>query len=274
MRDGLCRRSGQFGVLAVSMLTAWAATGVEETAQETGVSGGPSFVTESGLDLDAVVAYFEDLYRSDSSIAEAELTVTKPGRTRSLDMKMWTRGTEKALVVIQGPPREKGMATLKVGDNLWNYMPRIHRTIRIPSSMMQSSWMGSDFTNDDVVRESSFRDDYTHELVGKSEAPSGWLIRFHAKPDVVGLWNRLDLVVDEDGTIPIQAQFFDRRDELARSMYWSDVKVFSGRPIPSRLTLIPEDEEGNRTVMAYKSVVFNADVPDAMFSLSELEQSR
>jgi len=231
-------------------------------------------VKDGKVDLAAVVEYFEDLYRSDSSIAEAELTITKPRRQRTLRMKVWTKGEEKALIVIQAPTREKGTATLKVDKNLWNYLPRIKRTVRIPPSMMLAPWMGSDFTNDDLVRESSYEDDYTYELVGPSEDPPGWLIRFDAKPDMVGLWERLELIVSEDGRIPLQSKSYDRKGRHARTVYWEDVREFDGRRIPSRMRLIPEDEEGNTTEMVYHDIDFDVDVPDSTFSLSSLEQKR
>ena len=232
------------------------------------------FVKDGQVDLNAVVKYFEDLYRSDSSISVAKLTVTKPRRKRTLEMKIWTQGEKKALIVIRNPARERGTATLKVDKNLWNYLPRIKRTIRIPPSMMLTSWMGSDFTNDDLVKESSFSKDYHYELVGPSEEPKGWLVRFTAKPDIVGLWNRFELILSEDARIPIEARYYDRKDRLARMMHWSDVKVFDDKRIPSRMTLIPADKEGHRTEMVYLDIDFDVKVPDATFSLSNLEQRR
>jgi len=174
------------------------------------------FIKEGRVDVDAVVKYFEDLYRSESSISVAKLTVTKPRSKRTLEMKIWTRGEEKALIVIRQPARERGTATLKVDKNLWNYLPRIKRTIRIPPSMMLASWMGSDFTNDDLVKESSYSKDYEYELVGPSAQPKGWLVKFTAKPDIVGLWNRFELILSEDARIPIEAKYYDRKDRLAR----------------------------------------------------------
>jgi hypothetical protein len=234
----------------------------------------PSFIKDGKVDVPAVVKYFEDLYRSESSISQAKLIVTKPRRTRTLEMKIWTLGEEKALVLIESPPREKGTATLKVDKNLWNYLPRIKRTIRIPPSMMLASWMGSDFTNDDLVRESSYSKDYTYELVGPSEKPKGWLVRFTAKPDIVGLWNRFELIVSENGRIPLEARYYDRKDRLARIILWSDVKDFDGKRIPSHMTLIPEDQEGHKTEMIYSEIDFDVKLPETTFSLSNLEQMR
>lgn len=233
-----------------------------------------SFMKDGQLDCDAVVKHFEDMYRSDSSRSESTLTVTKPRRERTLSMRVWTRGEDKALIVVQSPAREKGTATLKVDDNLWNYLPRIKRTIRIPPSMMLGSWMGSDFTNDDLVRDSSFREDYTYRVGGRSEEPAGWLVVFDAKPDLVGLWNRFELVVSEDGRLPLIARYYDRKDRLARTMYWDEVKVFDGRQVPARMTLIPEDKEGHKTIMVYNDIDFDVEVPESMFNLSALERQR
>jgi outer membrane lipoprotein-sorting protein len=234
------------------------------------------FLIDGELDIEAVVDHFENLYRADSSISTARLTVTKPRRTKTMELRIWTRGEEKALIVVQAPPREKGIATLMVGDNLWNYFPKINRTIRIPPSMTQSSWMGTDFTNDDLVKETSFDEDYSYELVGRLQDPNGWLVRFTAKPDTVGLWERFDLVLSPDGRLPIQAKYFDRKLRHARTLYWDKVKKFDNRLIPARMTLIPKDEEkkGHKTEMTYLDIDFNMDIPSGTFSLSELERKR
>lgn len=231
-------------------------------------------IVDGELDLERAITRFEDLYRSTSSVAEMELTIVKPRRTQRLQMKTWTLGRDKALIVVQEPPRDRGTATLKVDDNLWNYLPRIKRTIRIPPSMLTASWMGSDFTNDDLVRESSFLDDYTYELVGRSESPPGWEVRFEAKPDLVGLWSRFDLIMSEDGEIPLAARYYDRKGQLARILEWDDVREMDGRRLPTRMTLTPQDEEGQQTIMTYLSLDFDVDVPESTFSLMTLEQQR
>jgi hypothetical protein len=134
--------------------------------------------------------------------------------------------------------------------------------------------MGSDFTNDDLVREASFIDDYDYRLVGRSDEPAGWVVRFDAKPGVVGLWNRIELTLSEDGTIPLLARYYDRKDRLARTMCWDEVREFDGRRIPAHMTLVPEDEAGNKTEMRYRTIQFDVDVPESTFSLSNLERQR
>jgi hypothetical protein len=139
--------------------------------------------------------------------------------------------------------------------------------------MMMGSWMGSDMTNDDLVRESSYLDDYASELVGRSDNPPGWKVKLDALPDVAGLWNRIEIVFSDDG-LPARMQFFDRRDRLSRTMVLEDVRWIGGRRVPTVMRVIPEREEGRSTEFRYLSVEFDVDLDDGMFSLAHLERRR
>lgn len=235
-------------------------------AQDAGTAGAPT--------LESITRHLDELYRSRGTIARMEITMVTPRQTRTMRVRSWARGTDRALIVIEQPARDEGTATLRVERNLWNFMPRISRTIRVPPSMMQSSWMGSDLTNDDLTQSTSYRRDFDGTVVGRSDAPAGWLIRYEAHEGVVGLWRRIEFVVDDTGTLPVIARYFDRRLELARTMRFEDVQEMDGRRIPTRMILEPQDQEGHRTEMHYLSVDFDADVPDSTFSLTELEQRR
>lgn len=237
------------------------------------LAGAASAATRNAPDVDALLARIDDLYRSRGSIARLEITVTSPRTTRTMRMKAWTRGEEQVLVVVEAPPREAGTATLRDGDNLWNWLPRIARTIRVPPSMMLASWMGTDFTNDDLVKESSLRKDFEARLERRSEDPPGWWIVLAVKPGVVGRWARIDLLVGDDD-LPIEERHFDRKGRLARTMRFDEVRQMGGRRIPSHIVLVPEGTEGKRTEMRYLDVRFDADVPADTFSLRQLERSR
>lgn len=141
-------------------------------------------------DVDALLQQLDDLYRSKSSIARIQIDVTSTRSTRSVRLRTWTRGEEEVLMLIEAPPREAGAATLRVGNNLWNYLPQIARTIRVPPAAMLGSWMGTDFTNDDLVKESSLRKDFAARIDRRSEAPPGWWPILDVKPGVVGRWAR------------------------------------------------------------------------------------
>jgi outer membrane lipoprotein-sorting protein len=224
-------------------------------------------------DVDALLARLDDLYRSKSSIALMEIVATSPRTTRTMRMKAWTRGEEEVLVVIEAPPREMGTATLRVGENLWNYLPRIARTIRVPPSMMLGSWMGTDFTNDDLVKESSLRKDFSARVDRRSDSPPGWWLALDVKPGVVGRWARIEVLVS-DQELPVEERHFDRKGRLARTMKFDEVKVLGGRRLPAHLLLTPVDTEGQRTEMRYLEVQFDVAIADDMFSLSQLERVR
>ncbi len=224
-------------------------------------------------DVESLLARLDALYRSGSSIAKIELQVTTPRSTRSLRLKAWTRGEDEALIVIESPPRDEGTATLRVGQNLWNYLPRIARTIRVPPSMMLGSWMGTDFTNDDLVKESSLRKDFDSRIDRRSDAPPGWWLRLDVKPGVVGRWTRIDILVS-DGGLPIEERHVDRKGRLARTLTFDEVKRLGGRLLPAHLTLTPTDSDNQRTEMRYLDLQFDVPLSDDTFSLSRLERSR
>lgn len=224
-------------------------------------------------DVDALLAKLDDLYRSKSSVARMEITVVSPRSTRSMRLQAWTRGEEQALVVVEAPAREEGTATLRVGDNLWNYLPRIARTIRVPPAMMLGSWMGTDFTNDDLVKESSLRRDFEARVERRSPEPPGWWLGLVVKPGAVGRWARIEILVGDDG-LPVEERHFDRKGRLARTLRFDEVRVMGERRIPTRLSLVPEGIEGQRTELRYLELQFDADVPEETFSLSRLERSR
>ena len=224
-------------------------------------------------DVDRLLARLDDLYRSKSSVARMEIAVVTPRTTRTMRLKAWTRGEEEVLVVVEAPPRDAGTATLRVGDNLWNWLPRIARTIRVPPAMMMGSWMGTDFTNDDLVKESSLRKDFAARVDRRSDDPPGWWISLEVKPGVVGRWARIELLVSDE-ELPLEERHFDRKGRLARTLRFDEVKVMGGRRLPVHLSLQPADQPGNRTEMRYLEVQFDVKVPDDTFSLSRLEQNR
>lgn len=224
-------------------------------------------------DVAAVLAHLDDLYRSTSSIARIEMIVTTPRSTRTMRLKAWTRGEEQALIVVEAPAREEGTATLRVGPNLWNYLPRIARTIRVPPSMMLGSWMGTDFTNDDLVKESSLHKDFDSRIDRRSESPPGWWLALSVKPGIVGRWARIDILVSDDW-LPVAERHFDRKGRLARTMAFDEVRMLGGRRVPAHLVLTPTDIDGQRTEMRYLELQFDAAIPDDTFSLSRLERGK
>jgi hypothetical protein len=258
MMTGYRRAGGLSLVMVAVTLVASAAAGLPQPAPP---------------DVDRLLARLDDLYRSGSSIARIEIHVTTARSSRSLRLKAWTRGETEALIVIEAPPREEGAATLRVGPNLWNYLPRIARTIRVPPAMMLGSWMGTDFTNDDLVKESSLRKDFVAGLDRRSQSPPGWWLRLDVKPGIVGRWSRIDTLVSDEG-LPVEERHFDRKGRLARTMAFDEVRTLGGRRLPAHLMLTPTAADGQRTDMRYLDIQFDVPLPDDTFSLSRLERGR
>ena len=229
---------------------------------------------ESPPDVQSLLRRFDEMYQSTGTTARLEIEITRPGKKRTLRMRTWGQGPDKALIVIDAPSRDAGTATLKVDRNLWNYLPKISRTIRVPASLMLGSWMGSDLTNDDLVRESSYADDYDAVLVGPSDEPPGWIVDLKARPDVPGLWERVEVVFSRVERVPVLARYFDRKGRLSRTMRLGEIKAIAGKYVAMRITVEPEREEGKRTVLRYLNVEFDIELDESLFSLAQLERRR
>ena len=221
----------------------------------------------------ALLRRFDEMFESEGTFARVQVTIVSSERTREMKMRFWSEGEDKALIVVDAPPRDAGTATLKVEDNLWNYLPKISRTIRVPPSLMMGSWMGSDLTNDDIVRDSSLEEDYDSEVAGRSEDPPGWNVELSAKPDAVGLWERIELVFSDEHRLPVVARYFDRKGRLSRTIRFEDVRQVEDRWIPMKTTVTPEREDGHYTEFQYLAIDFDVDLDDDTFSLSRLERS-
>jgi len=254
---GVARGSGSRCLLACALLAAWPGEAAPVAPP----------------DVEALLTRIDDLYRSKSSIARIEIAVANPRSSRTMRLKAWTRGEEEVLVLVESPARDAGTATLRVGQNLWNWLPRISRTIRVPPAMMLGSWMGTDFTNDDLVKESSLRKDFSSRIERRSDDPAGWWLSLEVKPGTVGRWARIEMLVGDDG-LPIEERHFDRKGRLARTMRFDEVKVLGGRRLPARMVLVPADTESQRTELRYLEVQFDVKLPDDTFSLSRLERGR
>ena len=235
----------------------------------------PSTAQDPVPTAQALLEQFDELYRSTGgTAARIEIKVERPKKVRTMQMRSWSQGEDKALVVIDAPARDAGTATLRVGSNLWNYLPKISRTIRVPPALMMGAWMGSDLTNDDLVRESSYADDYEITGVGPSEEPPGWQVNTEAKPGVPGLWKRVEVVFTQAEQLPVLVRYYDRKGRLSRTMQLEEIKEMGGRLIPTRIVISPDREEGRRTVLTYLHVEFDVELDESLFSLAQLERRR
>lgn len=208
----------------------------------------------------------DELYRSESSKAEVTMTIVNDRGTRKLELEAWSKGEEHSLIVIRSPSREAGTATLKTDDGLWNYAPRADRLIRIPAGMLSDSWMGSHFSNDDLVRESSFSDDYDTKL-SFDELDGQRVIKLDMKPKprAAVIYTRVIQYVRASDYLPIRSDSYDK-DQLVRRIEFSDIRDVGGKPVPHKMEIRPMDKSGERTTMQYTSLSFDVKVDDALFT--------
>ena len=216
------------------------------------------------------------LLRGDSSRGVATMEVVTENWEREITMEMWSLGTEFSLVRVQAPAREAGTATLMAEDNIWNYLPKVERTIKIPSSMMGGSWMGSHFTNDDLVRESQLIEDYDIEIAvaGDRDGDDVWEFRLTPKPEAAVIWGHLEFRVQQLDYMPLWSRFYNEDGELVRTMEYSEFTEFAGRLVPAVMDMQPHDKPGERTTIRYEELEFDLDIDESFFSLQRLQRRR
>jgi len=224
--------------------------------------------------VEELLSRFDALYESTGTRARIEIEIVRPKKTRTMRLQLWSKGPDKALVVVEAPARDAGTATLKVDNNLWNYLPKIDRTIRVPPSLMMGAWMGSDLSNDDLVKESSYTEDYRATLQGASVEPVGWQVDLEAKEGVAGLWQRIEVTFSQQQLMPVLARYYDRKGRLARTMHLRRVEEIAGRLVPLEISVEPAREKDRRTVLRYMHIEFDAELDESLFGLAHLERRR
>ena len=214
--------------------------------------------------------------RGQSSFSEMKMTIVRPGWTREIRMKSWSKGSELALILITAPARDQGTAFLKRSRELWNWQPSIDRTIKMPPSMLLQSWMGSDFTNDDLVKESSSVDDYQHRILGTEtiEGRSCWKLELVPRPNVAVVWGKILMWIDKQDYMQLKAEFYDEDNYLVNTMVGKSVKTLGGQLLPSVLEVTPADTPGNKTVVEYISLRFNEAMSDDFFTVQNMRRVR
>jgi outer membrane lipoprotein-sorting protein len=211
-----------------------------------------------------------------SSYSVMAMTIIRPGWQRSIEFKNWTFGRDLALTLITAPPKEAGQTFLKRGSEMWSWNPTISRLIKLPPSMMAQGWMGSDYTNDDILRESSLVNDYTHEIIGE-ESMGGQLcykINMTARENASIVWGKQIRWIDKKDFMVLKAELYDEDGYLVRTETGSDIKIMDGRTIPSKIELVPQEEPANKTLVEIREIKFNIPVEESFFSQQNMKRVR
>ncbi len=227
-------------------------------------------------DAKEIVRLSNEKIRANSSYSEITMKIIKPDWSREMRMKVWALEPDYALVLITEPARDKGTVTLKRKMEVWNYIPSVQRTIKVPPSMMLQSWMGSDFTNDDLVRQSSIVEDYDHTVIAEEKLDSYecYKIEMIPKPDAGVVWGKIIMWVTKQGYLQLKADHYDEDGSLVKTMVGSEIKKLGGREIPSHWEMIPVDKPNQKTVMIYHDIEFNIDINADFFSQQNMKRIR
>jgi outer membrane lipoprotein-sorting protein len=230
---------------------------------------------EAEPDIDTIIKKVDELYRSNTSYGEMEMTIMTPNWERTLKMEFWSEGMDKTFIYIESPKKDRGIATLRIEKEMWNYFPKINKVMKVPPSMMMGSWMGSDFTNDDLVKESTLLDDYDRRLIRPAGAEEGYYyIELSARADTISVWDKIEVKVRKSDYIPVRQTYYDEKGNSMRVLNFSDVKNFSGRIIPSTMEMTPTGKEGHKTIVKYINARFDAKLSKDVFTLRNLQKKR
>lgn len=220
-----------------------------------------------------IVKAMEALVWADTMRGEFEMRITTPRWERTLSLRIWMDRPGRSFVRVLAPPKEAGIGSLRIGNEMWNYLPAVERTIKIPPSMMLQPWMGSDFTNDDLVKQSSAIDDYVQRLEGEETLDGQAVYRIEAlpKPDAAVVWGRLVYWIRKD-SIPVKQEYHSERGELVRVLTFSDVRPVGGRTIPTRWEMKSLAKAGNATTIVVKDAAYNTRLDDEIFTQRNLQR--
>jgi outer membrane lipoprotein-sorting protein len=229
-------------------------------------------------DLNAIeiVQKADDLQRGETNKSEMSMTIIRPKWERTITMKSWSKGRTHSLTIITAPAKDKGQVFLKRDNEMWNWVPSISRMIKLPPSMMSQGWMGSDYSNDDILKESSIVVDYTHKIVG-SEAVDGldcYKIELTPKEDATVVWGKVYKWISKEEFWQMKTEYYDEDDDLVRTEIASSIKQFGDRKLPSKMEIIPADKPGQKTIVNIKSSTFNIKIDDKFFSQQNMKRVR
>lgn len=222
------------------------------------------------ITADEIIKKVEYNTLSDSGYAKITMVVTTERGERTMKMESWNRGNEKSFIKVLYPKKDRGITFLKIDTTMWQYVPKIEKTIKIPGSMMMQSWMGSDFTNDDMAKESSIVDDYNALLSGEDEL--NYTLTLKPKEDAAVVWGKIVMKIRKEHFVPLEAAYYDEDGIKKRVLYYSEVQVIGKRYFPSVMTLIPTDKAKNKTVVIMEEMDFDAEIDDSRFTKSALRR--
>jgi len=212
--------------------------------------------------------------RGETSITDMSMKVVRPNWSKEMRLKAWTKGNKLAMIQILSPAKERGIVYLKRGKEVWNWIPSIERTVKMPPSMMSQSWMGTDFTNDDLVKEFSILEDYVHALLGEENIGERMCYRIQLipKPEAAVVWSKVMLWIEKAELVMMKAEYFDEDNVLVNRMLVNEVGQLGGRLLPTIIEMTPMDKKGQKTIITNHTIEFDRQVADEFFSVNQMQK--
>lgn len=221
-----------------------------------------------------ILANVDNLYRGHTSYMQLTMKVVTRHFTRELAIEQWSKGTRHFLLRVLSPTKDKGTALLRSGNDLWSFLPKIARTIRLPSAIIVcDAWLGSHFTSDDFVKYTRLSDDFSVDTIEVREREGERLIELTLKPKAESavFWGKLVVVVREKDRLPMRMTFYDEEMKPSRIMTFSDVRTLGGRTLPTKIRVVPRNKPGEFSEIRYKKIVFDQNIDDSFFTLGTME---
>ena len=230
------------------------------------------FLSSFGQEAKDIVKKADDKAKGKTSIASITIQTIRPNWSREMSVKAWTKAKDLTLILVLAPAKEKGVVFLKRKKEVWNWIPSIERNIKMPPSMMSQSWMGTDFTNDDLVKEASIIEDYTHSFLEDAivDDRECYKIQLLPKPKSAVVWGKIIMCIDKKDFIMLNVEYFDEEEKLVNVMHCSEIKLLGGKILASKMEMTPVNKKGNKTVLLYNSLSFDNPLEDSFFSTQNL----
>jgi hypothetical protein len=232
------------------------------------------FAASTSPDIKKILDGLDRLYRSEHSFGTIEMRIETPEWKRTLEINVWASGLEKTFIRILAPQKDKGVATLRIQNEMWNFFPKIDKTMKVPPSMMMGSWMGSDFTNDDLVKESTLLKDYDSKLVDSASMKKDcdcFFIELKPKDSTATVWGKVIVVIKKENSEPVRQEYYDDKNVKLREIVFKDVKTFGNKKIPAVMELTPFNKPGHKTIIEYKKLEFD-NVGENIFTQMNLQK--
>lgn len=229
-------------------------------------------IISSAEETEGIIRKVEDNLNGKTAVMNITMVVKTKRAERAMKMVSYSIGKERSFIKILYPGKDRGITFLKIDNTMWQYVPRIEKTIKIPASMMLQSWMGSDFSNDDLVKESSISDDYTQKLLGETEEL--YTVELRPKEEAAVVWGKIIMEISKQYYLPTKVRYFDEDDMLICELAYTEVQPFGDRFYPTKWIMAPKEaeKEGHQTIIQIADAVFDETVSESYFTKRALKR--